>query len=220
MSGIAMLPETLVVSPMSIIIGFLLDKFNRYRWAIRSGWVFMTIVAGLLILLGLNTPIVSWILINSIVCIGIGTLITSMNIVVQAAADPPDCGHAVAFYVFLRQFGESLGVAIGGVIFQNQLKQNLYDSEQWHNFAERLSKDATTLGGLIQRLEISTAGRTELVQAYLNALKAAWVAMCAISAIGLALTLLVASYSMDKPLKTEQSFVSERTPAGGSSDRS
>jgi hypothetical protein len=169
----------------------------------------MVVGTGLLILLDVHTPIVVWIMINAVACIGIGSLITSMNLVVQAAANPRDSGHAVAFYVFLRQFGEGLGVAVSGAIFQNRLKQNIQDTENWSNFATELVRNAITLGESIHKLEKGPA-RDELVQTYANSLKSVWVLMCAISAIGLALTLLIRSYSMDKPLETEQCFVNGR----------
>lgn len=214
-TGIAMLPETLVVSPMTVVIGILINKYNRYRWSLYGGWFFTTLGAGLFILLDLHTPIAVWIIINVVACIGIGTLITSMNFAVQAAVSSQDCGHAVAFYVFLRQFGEGLGVAVGGVIFQNRLRQNMYALASWHDFADEYSQNATTLGDVVRGLQAG-ARRDELVRAYVDALKMVWLVMCAISAAGLALTLLVKSFSMDKKLETEQGFVGEQR--GGERD--
>lgn len=208
-SSIAMLPQTIVVSPISVIVGILINKFNRFRWAIYSGWFCTTLGAGLLMLLDYNTVIPGWIFINVVLCLGLGTLIVAMNFAVQAAVEPKLCGHAVAFYVFLRQFGEGLGVAIGGVIFQNRLRQNLYSYPNWHNEADKYADKATTLGPVLGAMEAGPK-RDELIKAFVDALKILWLVMCLVAAVGFAFTLLVRSHSMDKALDTQQGFVIEK----------
>lgn len=205
-SGLALLPQTIVVSPLTVIIGILINKLNAYRWSVYGGWFFTTVGAGLLIILDLDTAIVEWIIINVIFCLGIGTLITAMNFAVQAAVEGKYCGHAVAFYVFLRQFGEGLGVAIGGVIFQNQLRVNLDNLDITGAEAKQYTQKATVLGPIIKQLAPGLF-KSQLLTAYVGALRTLWISALAISAVGLLLTALVKSYNMDKRLETEQSFV-------------
>ena len=110
---------------MSVIVGVVCAKIGRYRWAIWIGWFLTTLGSGLLILLGPNTSIPGWVFLNVAVSIGTGMLFPAMTLALQASARPQDAGHTVAFYSFIRVFGQSLGVAVGGVVFQNQIKQAL-----------------------------------------------------------------------------------------------
>lgn len=215
-AGIAMLPETLVVSPMTVLVGILISKNSRYRWSLYSGWLFTTLGAGLFILLDHHTPPAVWIAINIVACVGIGALIVGMNFAVQAAVAPADCGHAVAFYVFLRQFGEGLGVAVGGVIFQNRLRAGLEASAHWRALADEYARRATTLGEVVAALQAG-GPRDELMTAYAGALKMVWVAMCVIAAVGLAATGLVRGFSMHQTLQTEQGFIGDWRGGAGES---
>jgi hypothetical protein len=204
-SGIAMLPQTLVVSPMTVIIGILIAMTGKYRWAVYEGWVLTTIGAGLLILLDYHTEIAVFIGVNVVVCLGVGTLIPAMNFAVQAAASPKDCGFAVAFYVFLRQFGEGLGVAVGGAIFQNCIKDNLSKIPEFVSRAEEYSRDATAIGDVVSKMTLGQS-RDNLIHAYANALKVVWMAMCILSFIALLTTTLVKAHSMNQKHETEQGF--------------
>lgn len=214
-SGIAMLPQTIVVSPTSVIVGILINKYKAFLPFIYGGWFFTTLGAGLLMILDENTSIPGWIFINAVLCLGLGSLIVAMNFAVQAAVEPKECGHAVAFYVFLRQFGEGLGVAIGGVIFQNRLRQNLYGYPEFDDRADEWANKATILGPVLKGLQ--GVERQHLSTAFVNGLKILWLVACLVSAVGFACTLIVKSHSMDRRHETDQGFVMEkrRTSDGG-----
>ncbi|KAL2063446.1 hypothetical protein VTL71DRAFT_5251, partial [Oculimacula yallundae] len=204
-SGVAILPETSFVAPMSVVVGIICAKTGHYRWAIYTGWLLTTIGAGILILLGPSTSIVSWIFLNVPISIGTGMLFPAMALAIQAAGRQEDAGHAAAFYSFTRVFGQSLGVAVGGVIFQNQIKIKLLSYELLAPMADAYSKDATALVGIIKLMEEGLE-KTQLVQAYADALKMIWVVMCALSAVGLVGSLATKGYSLDQEHKTLQGY--------------
>lgn len=56
-SGVAILPETGLVAPISVIAAFLCTITGRYRWALWGGWMFKTLGSGLLFLLGPHTSV-------------------------------------------------------------------------------------------------------------------------------------------------------------------
>ncbi|KAG4443606.1 hypothetical protein IFR05_000883 [Cadophora sp. M221] len=204
-SGVAILPETSFVAPMSVVVGIICAKTGHYRWAIYIGWVLTTLGAGVLILLGPSTSIVSWIFLNFPISIGTGMLFPAMALAIQAAGRQEDSGHAAAFYSFTRVFGQSLGVAIGGVIFQNQIRLKLLSYELLAPFADAYSKDATALIGVIKAMEDGLE-KTQLIEAYADALKMIWVVMCALSAVGLVASLATKGYSLNQEHKTLQGF--------------
>lgn len=190
---------------MSVVVGIICAKTGHYRWAIYIGWLLTTLGAGVLILLGPSTSIVQWIFLNFPISIGTGMLFPAMGLAIQAAGRQEDSGHAAAFYSFTRVFGQSLGVALGGVIFQNQIKVKLQGYELLAPFAESYSKDATMLVGIIRTMERGVM-RNQLIEAYADALKMIWVVMCALSAVGLLASLATKGYSLDQEHKTLQGF--------------
>ena len=208
-AGVAVLPETSFVAPMSVIIGITCAATGRYRWAVWTGWVLTTFGAGLLILLEPNTSIAAWVFLNVAVSIGTGMLFPAMALAIQAAGRPQDAGHSVAFYSFIRVFGQSLGVAVGGVVFQNQIKQKLLSYPLLAPMAGAYSKDATALVSIIKAMQAGTE-KTQLIQAYADSLKTIWIVMCALSAVALLASLLTKGYSLQQEHKTLQGFHEEK----------
>jgi MFS family permease len=190
---------------MSVIVGIVCAKTGRYRWAIWTGWAMTTFGAGLLVLLGPDTTIAQWVFLNFSVSIGTGMLFPAMALAIQAAGRPQDAGHAAAFYSFIRVIGQSLGVALGGVIFQNQIKQKLMSYPLLAPLAGEYSKDATALVGIINRMSEGVE-KTQLVLAYADSLKTIWIVMCALSAVGLVASLWTKKYSLDQEHKTAQGY--------------
>jgi hypothetical protein len=128
---------------------------------------------GVLVLLKPSTSIAAWVFLNIPVSMGTGMLFPAMALAIQAAGRPQDAGHSVAFYSFIRVFGQSLGVAIGGVVFQNQIKQKLLTYPLLAPFAAQYSQDATGLVSIIKGLEEGLM-KTQLTQAYSESLKTIW----------------------------------------------
>ena len=190
---------------MSVIVGIICAKTGRYRWAIWTGWVLTTLGSGLLILLDPQTTIPGWVFLNVTVAIGTGMLFPAMGLAIQAAGRPQDAGHSAAFYSFIRVFGQSLGVAIGGVVFQNQIKQKLLSYPLLAPMAGQYSKDATALVSVIKSMAEGTE-KTQLIQAYADSLKTIWVVMCALSGVAMVANIFIQGYSLDQEHKTLQGF--------------
>lgn len=190
---------------MSILVGIVCASTGRYRWAIWGGWVLTTLGSGLLILLKPTSSIPAWVFLNITVSIGTGMLFPAMALAIQAAGRPQDAGHAAAFYSFIRVFGQSLGVAIGGVVFQNQIKQKLISYPSLAPLASQYSKDATALVGIIQTMAEGTE-KTQLVQAYSDSLQSIWIVLTALSAVGLVASVFTKGYSLNQEHKTLQGY--------------
>lgn len=124
-SGLNIFPVTCLLLPGSIIISLMTSRLGRFRWSIWSGWVLATIGCGLLHYLKQDTKTAVWAVILAIFGIGHGMLLTSVNVGIQAIVDVEDAGSAAAMYAFMRTLGMSLGVAIGGTVFQNVMVKRL-----------------------------------------------------------------------------------------------
>jgi hypothetical protein len=210
MSGVALFPMTFTVAPSAMVVGFLVTLTGRYRWAIWGGWVLSTLGMGLLILLDVNTSTVSWIFIMLVAGFGLGMLFPSLAFAVQGSSTNADLAFAVAMFSFFRAFGQSIGVAIGGVTFQNQMKKKLLKYPALAPMASTYAKDAAGLVQIIKSMA-DGADKENLKNAYADSLKTVWVLICVLSGVALVASLLIKAYDLNRALETEQGFKHTRT---------
>ena len=160
-------------------------------------------------LLNEHTSIPAWIFINLTAGLGIGILFPALTYGVQASSTDADMAYAVTLLVFLRNLGQTIGVAIGGSVFQNQLAKQLKRYESLAPLAEQYAKDAS---GLVQVIKALPAGptKTDLIHSYSEALKYVWLVSCVFAGVSFLLGLASKEYSIDRELVTEQGFKHEQ----------
>lgn len=210
LAGISLFPETFTVAPAAMVAGLLITKLGRYRWAIWSGWLLTTLGTGLLCYLKVETSTVAWIFLNLVSGLGMGLLFPSMAFSIQAATPNKDLAFAVALYSFFRAFGQAIGVAIGGTVFQNQMKKELLAYPLLASQATEYSADASSLVQVIKKMPTGQA-RTELVQSYTDALQIVWAVMTGLAFLGLLSSCLIKGLDLDRALETEQGMIGEKT---------
>ncbi|KAF1946329.1 MFS general substrate transporter [Clathrospora elynae] len=205
LSGVAMFPWTFTVAPAAIATGIAIAVTGTYRWANRAGWFLATLGMGLLLILKPNTPTVSWIFLNLVSGLGTGILFPAMALAVQASATAKDQAYAANMFSFFRAFGQTIGVAIGGVIFQNQMKKKMLTFPLLANMASEYSRDAA---GLVQVLKDMPAGemKEQLRESYTDALKYIWIVMVAFSALALIGSWFIEAYDMNGAMDMERGF--------------
>jgi hypothetical protein len=205
LTGVAMFPWTFTVAPASVATGIAIAVTGTYRWANRAGWFLTTLGMGLLLLLRVNTSTVSWVFLQLVGGLGTGMLFPAMALAVQASATAKDQAYAANMFSFLRAFGQTLGVAIGGVIFQNQMRKKMLTYPLLAASANEYSKDAA---GLVEIIKAMPAGlmKDQLKESYTDALKYIWIVMLAFSAIALIGSWFVRAYDMNGALETERGF--------------
>ncbi|CAG7935455.1 unnamed protein product [Penicillium nalgiovense] len=197
MSGIALFPETFTVAPSGVVVGLLINRTGQYYWAICIGWCLSTIGMGLLCLLGATTGTITWIFLNLVSGLGIGMVLPSVAIAVQASASAENLAIAVATSTSFRGFGQSIGVAIGGVIFQNRMKSNLLNYPALQSMASEYSGDAASAVELIKGMHGQV--KRDLTQAYADSLKIVWAFCCGISGLIFIVSLFTKSYYKAAP---------------------
>ncbi|GKT41841.1 efflux pump fus6 [Colletotrichum spaethianum] len=206
-SAVAALPESLTVAPAAMVVGLIAGVTGRYRWSLWSGWVVTTLGAGLMCLMRPSTTIPQWVWLNIPIGIGTGMLFPAMALSIQAACEPALNGQAAAFYSFLRTFGQSVGVAVSGVIFQNAFQKRLAQVPALADAAEEYSRDATIVVEVIKRMPEGDATRAELVEAYCDALRAIWISLIAFAGFCMLISITVKKYSLNQEHVTKQRLV-------------
>lgn len=196
-TGVAVFPETFTVAPVAVIVGILIGKFGIFRWAVWSGWTVTVLGMGILYILDVNTSIVGWIFLNLIPGIGTGALYPAMQFSIQSACADEDLAAAVSMYSFFRSLGQTLGVAIGGVVLQNQLAIKLQKYPNLAAHAANYGRDASGLARILSAMPPSQ-DKMDLVQAYADSLKVVWAVMCGLAGLGLLASFLIKDYPLDR----------------------
>ncbi|ORY57182.1 uncharacterized protein BCR38DRAFT_461338 [Pseudomassariella vexata] len=162
-----------------------------------------TMLPGILYLLNPGTNVPAWIFLNLPIGVGTGMLFPGMSLSIQAASEPALNGQAAAFFSFLRTFGQSLGVAISGVVFQNAFKVKLEALPAFVSVADEYSRDATIVVGIIKSMP-EGEDKALLVQAYADGLKILWMALVAFSGVSMLLSFSIKEYSLEQEHVTKQ----------------
>lgn len=207
-SGVALFPATFTVAPLAMVTGFMVTKFGAYRWSIWTGWGLSTLGLGLLTLLKTDTKIQQWIFIDLISGMGLGVLFPGLQFQVQAASTNKDMAFTVAMFVFFRSFGQALGVAIGGVIFQNEMVSNLKKYPAYAAQASELAKDAAALVEIIKNTT-SSVGKLQLRTAYTDSLRTVYIVLAALAGVSLVLSLVIKGYDLNVGLETDQGLIAK-----------
>jgi EmrB/QacA subfamily drug resistance transporter len=127
-SGLQMVPIMALVLVMSIWSGRRISATGRYRAYPIAGTIIMTTGMFLLSRLGIETPYWKAAIYMACVGAGLGLTMQVMVLAVQNSVSFKDLGTATSVATFFRSIGGSVGVAVFGAIYANQLAASLPDS--------------------------------------------------------------------------------------------
>lgn len=206
LAGVAALPQSLTVVPCAMVMGVVAGKTGHYRWAIWIGWVLTTIGTGILYLIKPSTSIPGWVFLELVSGIGIGLLFPAMALAIQASAPPKDIAIAAAMFTFFRCFGQTIGVAVGGVIFQNRMAANLAAYPQLANEATEYSLDVVALIRIINGMPKDDPRKSILQDTLSKSVATIWALMCGLSGVALISVIFLGHHDLNQALVTEQGF--------------
>jgi MFS family permease len=207
-AGIGLFPWTFTTGPAAVIVGIIVAKTGKYRWAIWLGWVLTSLGIGLMTLFKAETKTIEWVLLSLVSGLGLGILYPAMSFAIQAAASNRDLPYAAALYSFFRNFGQMLGVAVGGAIFQNKVKENMESYPALAPKAVEYSKDASALVEVIKKMVTPDVAEVkhEIIASYVDSLRFVWLVMCGLALLALLLSTHTKGITLERTLETEQGF--------------
>ena len=208
-AGVALLPFTGTVAPSAVVVGLLIAKTGKYRASIWIGWVLLPLSLGLMVLLKRDTKTYEWVLIYLVGGMGLGILYSAQAFAAQASASSADLPFAASMYAFCRSLGQCIGVAVGGVTFQNALKKEIEKSDEYASKASEWAKDASALVQVVKRLTPDMQSMKDtIINGYVKGLRTVWVVLCILACIALVVSVLgVKSKTLDREHETEQGLV-------------
>ena len=205
-TGVALMPLTGAVLPTCVLVGRLMTRSGRYRWAVWLGWAIAIIGSGLLILLDADVRVCVWVLVFIVVGVGHGLILIALNFSAQAMADTQNVGYAAAMYTFTRTFGMCIGVAVGGTVFQNEFKKHLGERQ----LPTQVANDAQGFIVDLKALRRHSPEYQAYILAYADAFKVVFQVLTAVAGLGAVLSLLIKEYTMDRKLDSEHVLCREK----------
>lgn len=206
-TGVSIFPATVLLLPGSAIVSILITRFGKFRWAIWTGWAISTLGAGLYLFLDEKTSTPIWAVCQCLFGLGMGMVLSSVNVSIQAAVEPEDAGQAAAMYAFFRSIGMTLGVAIGGTVFQNMMKRELVRLG-----VDKAAEIAKNAEGFIEQLrQLSQVGseavvRQNILDGYTHGFRGVWFVVMGSCALGLVVSLFIKRGNLNRMLMSRYSM--------------
>ncbi|KAF9203315.1 hypothetical protein BGZ49_006544 [Haplosporangium sp. Z 27] len=123
--GLGIVPFIVGLALASIFSGVWANRKGTYLFFIPLGCIIFVVGISLCILFKLDSPQILPIM-TFIVCgVGMGLLMQTATLAVQAASEPKYMTTVTALVQFMRSLGSVFGICILGVIFNNKLESSL-----------------------------------------------------------------------------------------------
>ncbi|SCZ90253.1 BZ3500_MvSof-1268-A1-R1_Chr1-3g01871 [Microbotryum saponariae] len=183
------------IAPMAIVTGVSIGILGTYRKQNLFGWALAMIGFGLTSMLKYNSSKAAWT--GPIIAgIGMGILYSATNFPVLAPLKPSQQPHAMAFFAFVRSFGQVLGISIGSTILQNQLAKNLPEAflAMFHGNAEIAFPAIPIIPTLAEPI------RSQVRGAFALSLRVIWLVMIGISGLGLIISFFLRDIELTKEM--------------------
>ncbi|KAF5531996.1 multidrug transporter [Fusarium mexicanum] len=202
------MPFTGTVAPAAVILGLLIAKTGTYRPFVWAGWVLVPIGMGLMLLLDDHTETFRWVLIYLTGGLGLGILYSAQAFAAQASASNSDLPFAASFYAFCRYLGQGIGVAVGGVTFQNEFRKQVEKSPEFASKANEWAKDASALVQILKKSPSSMQlMKDTIVDGYIKGLRTVWLVLTLLACIALLVSLVcVKAKSLNRKFETEHTL--------------
>ncbi|RMZ90372.1 hypothetical protein DV736_g2412, partial [Chaetothyriales sp. CBS 134916] len=196
--GISLLPATVLLLPGSIVCSQLITRVGTYRTFMWMGWAATTLGAGMMTYWGVDTKTPYWAASLCVLGLGLGATLSCLTFAVQASTESTLSSSAAAMYAFMRSVGMSLGVAVGGTVFQNRMKRSLHD----HDLDEQIATDAERwVSTTLRHLLVMDPVRGAALDAYVHGFRGVWITLAAVSGFALLTAFAVKQYNMDRILE-------------------
>ncbi|KAL8291646.1 hypothetical protein RQP46_001904 [Phenoliferia psychrophenolica] len=178
-----------IVAPFAMVAGGSISATQIYKPQNVIAWVFMTLGPGLMTLVKYDSPKHTWAPLyeTSIPCF-------------LAPLPPALAGRALAFLVFVRSFGNILGITVGSTVLANELGQRL-----------PASFIATLPGGLSGAYssipyiaELAEPLRTEVRKAFSESIRVIWIVLIPFGGVGLVASLFMQQIKLET--STDETF--------------
>uniref|UniRef100_L2GJ95 MFS multidrug transporter n=1 Tax=Colletotrichum fructicola (strain Nara gc5) TaxID=1213859 RepID=L2GJ95_COLFN len=153
--GASVLRASLYILPNSVIAALVLDETTSV-----AGGVALTLVSGV-----------------------IGVLFTTLNLAAQASVPPAHTPAASSTTNFFRSLGQTVGIAVGGVVVQNVFRREIEASSVYGAYGAMWSRNIVKVGQAVRALKSpeQQALKSLVVTGVARSTRAVWLLLCILS---------------------------------------
>ncbi|GAA6000896.1 hypothetical protein JCM10207_004709 [Rhodosporidiobolus poonsookiae] len=207
-SGVDLFPISFIVAPFAIVGGISVTITGHYKIQSILAFVFSTIGLGLFSILKWNSSTAMWASFSVVAGIGLGLAYSSTQFPLLAALKPSEQPHAVAFFGFVRSFGQVFGIAISATVLQNELAKRLPET-----FAAQFGGGEIAFAAIPYIKALEEPLRTLVRAAFADSLKVVWQVMIGISGLAFILSLPIQQITLTTETDEENWGLKERKKA-------
>ncbi|GAA6035578.1 hypothetical protein JCM8097_004910 [Rhodosporidiobolus ruineniae] len=208
-SGIDLFPVSFIVAPFAIVVGISVTITGHYKIQNHIGWAFLTLGMGLMTIPKWDSSTVMWVFFTMIPSIGAGLLRDQLPrpcpTQARSAASrrtfrlvsPPLLPRLtrfplqMAFYGFVRSFGQVFVIAIGSTVLQNQLAKKLPA-----DFAAQFGEGEIAFAAIPYIKGLAEPLRTLARAAFADSLRTIWQVCIGVAGLGFLLSLGIQQMSL------------------------
>ncbi|EOO02505.1 putative mfs transporter protein [Phaeoacremonium minimum UCRPA7] len=168
MSGVHLLPKTMIMVVSTILTGTLTQKTGYYLPWIMLGSALSAIGYGLLSTLTPTTSVARWAGYQILIGTGIGASVSGPMLAVQNIVALKQMPKAVSIVLSMQNMGSAIWLVVANTIFNNELRQRLQQSVDLIGLDPSVVISAGARS--IRDLGLNDAGVSAVVQAYTDAI--------------------------------------------------
>jgi len=169
-----------IVAPFAMVAGITIGVLQVYKPQNIIAWVLMTVGPGLMSLIHVTSPMKTWISLPIPFSMGLGLLYTATTFPVLAPLPPSLAGQALSFLVFVRNFGNILGITVGSTALTNELGKRLPTA-----FLEQVPGGLSGAYGAIPIIaSLPEPLRTQVRTAFAESLRVIWLVLIPFGGVG------------------------------------
>jgi EmrB/QacA subfamily drug resistance transporter len=188
-SGVLLLPMALGIATASILTGWLIGRFGRYKVFLITGTTLVTIAMWLFSRLTVDSTTTTLSIDLFITGLGFGQVLQIAMLAVQNSVPEEHTGAALTSIRFSQQLGSSLGTAIFGTILSRTFAWKLDGTGLAHVSANQAASVIPTLTGAL---------RTAVLHAFVFSLDRVFLVGAGTLVVGVALAI----WLPNRPLRT------------------
>ena len=207
-AAIDVFPVCFTVMPFAILVAFAIEYIRKYRWSVYLAWTLTTVGFGVITLLRSTSDAHQRTGFQMLAGAGLGALYPALTIPMQASVPEDDVGLAMGMFVFARQMGGVVGVALGSTVFSN-----IFTSEIKHLYPLPPSltslENANEAIDFIPRLRdlvVDKVLKVGVLRVYADSIRWIWISMIVVSGVGLLTGAFVKELTLEKEGVTRQAY--------------
>lgn len=199
-SGVLLVPLIVATAGTGVINGIVIHRTGQYRPSMWLGTVLLTLGTGLYIMLGPDTSIGTIIGLEIIEGVGSGLLFEPPLIAIQQGVDQDDVGTATSTQSFIRSLALSLGVIVGGIVFQQSMdlqRESLVEAGVTPSIVELLSGKNAGANVMLGHT-LPPAQKLAVKEAFAWSIRNMFIMFTALGALGIIASIFVPKRKLSK----------------------